>query len=262
MEYILISAAALVVSGLTFFSGFGLGTLLMPFFAIFFPVEVAVAATAIVHLANNIFKVILVGRDADKNIAIKFAVPAAFGALIGAWLLGFFSELQPIVSYQLSNKSFSVMPVKVIIAILMIIFALVELLPALSKYSFKKEQIPFGGFISGFFGGLSGHQGALRTAFLLRSGLEKKSFIGTMVVSAVAVDVVRLIVYGSTFLIKDITVFQQSGMQTLLLAGTLSAFVGSYAGKYLFEKVTSKSIQVIVAVMLLTMGLALGFGVV
>lgn len=44
---------ALVVSGLTLFSGFGLGTLLMPAFAVFFPVEVAVAATAVVHLATN-----------------------------------------------------------------------------------------------------------------------------------------------------------------------------------------------------------------
>jgi len=37
------------VSGLTLFSGFGLGTLLMPTFVLFFPIEVAVAATAIVY---------------------------------------------------------------------------------------------------------------------------------------------------------------------------------------------------------------------
>ena len=58
MDYVIISIVALLVSGLTFFSGFGLGTLLMPAFALFFPIEVAVAATAIVHLANNIFKLI------------------------------------------------------------------------------------------------------------------------------------------------------------------------------------------------------------
>jgi hypothetical protein len=38
---------AFAVSGLTLFPGFGLGTLLMPAFALFFPIEVAVAATAI-----------------------------------------------------------------------------------------------------------------------------------------------------------------------------------------------------------------------
>ena len=49
MDYLLVAAVALCVSGLTMYSGFGLGTLLMPVFALFFPIEVAVAATAIVH---------------------------------------------------------------------------------------------------------------------------------------------------------------------------------------------------------------------
>lgn len=44
MSYLLICATALLVSGLTLFSGFGLGTLLIPVFALFFPVEVAAAA--------------------------------------------------------------------------------------------------------------------------------------------------------------------------------------------------------------------------
>ncbi|MFQ6676338.1 MAG: sulfite exporter TauE/SafE family protein, partial [Fidelibacterota bacterium] len=55
METALIAAVAFVASGLTLFSGFGLGSILMPVMAIFFPVEVAISATALVHLANNIF---------------------------------------------------------------------------------------------------------------------------------------------------------------------------------------------------------------
>jgi hypothetical protein len=51
MSYLIICVVAFAVSGLTLFSGFGLGTLLMPAFALFFPV--AVAATAVVHLANE-----------------------------------------------------------------------------------------------------------------------------------------------------------------------------------------------------------------
>lgn len=67
------------------------------------------------------------------------------------------------------------------------------------KFSFGPQFIPLGGMASGFFGGLSGHQGALRTAFLLRVKLPKEVFIGTMVVSAVIVDILRLAVYGATF---------------------------------------------------------------
>ncbi|MBM4056021.1 MAG: sulfite exporter TauE/SafE family protein, partial [Planctomycetes bacterium] len=39
MVYLVICTVSLVVSALTLFSGFGLGTLLMPAFALFFPLE-------------------------------------------------------------------------------------------------------------------------------------------------------------------------------------------------------------------------------
>ena len=51
----------------------------------------------------------------------------------------------------------------------------------------------------GFFGGLSGIQGALRSAFLIKSGLGKEPFIGSSTVSAVMVDIARLLIYGLSF---------------------------------------------------------------
>jgi uncharacterized membrane protein YfcA len=74
MDYIVVCTVALLVSILTLFSGFGLGTVLMPAFALFFPVPVAIAATAVVHLANNIFKVFLVGRKADWGVVVRLAL--------------------------------------------------------------------------------------------------------------------------------------------------------------------------------------------
>ena len=86
MDYLLVCGVALLVSGLTLYSGFGLGTLLMPVFALFFPVSVAVAATAVVHLLNNLFKVVLVGRRADWTVVARFGLPAALAAFVGAAL--------------------------------------------------------------------------------------------------------------------------------------------------------------------------------
>ncbi len=68
---VVLGLTAFGVSLLTLFSGFGLGTLLMPVFALFFPVEVAVASTAVVHAANNLFKVGLLGRSAPRDILIR-----------------------------------------------------------------------------------------------------------------------------------------------------------------------------------------------
>ncbi|MCA9401600.1 MAG: sulfite exporter TauE/SafE family protein, partial [Candidatus Omnitrophica bacterium] len=59
MEIAIICLVALIASCLTFFSGFGLGTILMPAFLIFFPLDTAIALTAVVHLLNNFLKLIL-----------------------------------------------------------------------------------------------------------------------------------------------------------------------------------------------------------
>jgi uncharacterized protein len=68
LAYLLPSLAAFFTAGLTFFSGFGLGTLLLPVFALFFPLETAIGLTALVHLANNLFKLALVGKYADLGV--------------------------------------------------------------------------------------------------------------------------------------------------------------------------------------------------
>ena len=71
MEYLIICSVAFIISGLTLFSGFGLGTVLMPVFAIFFPVYIAISLTAIVHLFNNMFKFFLRRHSASSRTKIK-----------------------------------------------------------------------------------------------------------------------------------------------------------------------------------------------
>lgn len=262
MSYVIICTVALWVSALTLFSGFGLGTLLMPAFALFFPVEVAVAATAIVHLANNIFKVALVGRKADFGVVLKFALPAAFSAMLGALILNYMATAQPITEYVLGGRTCSITAVKMVIATLIMLFAALEFIPSFEKLSFDPKYIPIGGTLSGFFGGLSGHQGALRTAFLIRAGLRKETFIGSMVVSAVIVDISRLIVYGSTFFARDFAILKEGGGIGLVVAGSLAAFLGAFIGSRLLQKITMRAIQTIVGILLFLLAVALGVGLV
>jgi uncharacterized membrane protein YfcA len=262
MSYLIICTVALFVSALTLFSGFGLGTLLMPAFALFFPIEVAVAATAIVHLANNIFKVALVGKKADFRVVLKFALPAAVAAMLGALLLNAMATAESIFQYVLADRICSITTVKLVIAFLIMVFALLELFPGFEKLSFDPRYIPVGGMLSGFFGGLSGHQGALRTAFLIRVGLPKEVFIGSMVVSAVVVDVSRLIVYGSTFFSRDFSILAERGGIGLVIAGSLAAFLGAFIGSRLLKKITMRVIQITVGIMLFVLSIALGTGLV
>lgn len=256
-EIIILCVAALVTSLLTFFTGFGLGTILMPVFAIFFPVDLAIALTGVVHFLNNIFKLSLVGLKADKKVVIRFGIPAFVAALAGAYLLLQISDLQPIYSYTLFNKEYSITPVKLIIAVLLIFFALTEVIPYFKNLQFGKDNLILGGLLSGFFGGLSGNQGALRSAFLLKSNLSKEAFIATGIVIACIVDFSRLGVY--------MTRFSKSGLNnnlTLVIAATLSAFIGAYFGNRLLKKVTLNTIQTIVTMMLIVLSIALGLGIV
>ena len=258
MMYLIICTVALIVSALTLFSGFGLGTLLMPAFAIFFPIEIAIATTAIVHLANNIFKLALVGKMADFRIVLKFAVPASIMAIVGALLLNYFANIQPITEYNIVGKAFTITAVKIVVAILLAIFAILELSPRFEKLEFHPKYIPLGGALSGFFGGLSGQQGALRSAFLIRAGLKKESFIGTSVVSVVVVDISRLIVYGATFFSNNLAVIQNQVGVGLVTAATLTAFLGSR----MIKKITMRTIQVIVGILLLFLSVVLSMGLI
>jgi uncharacterized membrane protein YfcA len=255
IELLILCLAALVTSLLTFFSGFGLGTILTPVFAIFFPIEVAIALTGVVHFLNNIFKLILVGSHANKHVVLRFGIPAFLAALLGAYLLIKISDLDPLYQYTLGSKDFFITPVKLIVAVLLISFALMESIPRLKKLEFGKNHLMLGGILSGFFGGLSGNQGALRSAFLLKAGLTKEAFIATGIVIACIVDFSRLGVYFSRF--------SSSGLQenlTLVFAATMSAFAGAFIGSKLLKNVTLELVQIIVTIMLigLSIGLALG----
>lgn len=262
IEYVVICVVAIVVSALTLFSGFGLGTLLMPAFAIFFPINFAVAATAVVHLANNLFKVLLVGRHADGKTAVRFAIPAAVFAALGALLLGYLSDMAPLTRYVIAGRTYEITTVKLFIAALLAVFSLWDVLPGSGNLVFASKWVPIGGALSGFFGGLSGLQGALRSAFLIRCGLSKEAFIATGVVSTVVVDISRLLIYGTTFVSKDSSVAGLHDGMGLIAAGIFAAFAGSFIGTRLLTKVTMKAVQWIVGIMLLVLALALGGGLI
>lgn len=251
--YAIIPLAALAASLITLISGFGLGTLLLPVFAIFFPLEMAILLTAVVHLLNNGFKLGLLWKDIQWTTVLRFGVPGILGAYLGARLmlsLGTRGALYQGVLHPVD-------PLDLVIAGLMLVFGLFEISKTLNKLSLPPTWLVPGGFISGFFGGLSGHQGALRSLFLLRSGLAKEAFIASGVAIACMVDLTRLPTYlrgGSMNGIQD--------QWPLLTAATLAAFMGAWWGKNLIPKVTMRAVQLTVGVLILIVAVFLGSGII
>jgi uncharacterized protein len=257
MEIVLISIIAFATAILTFFSGFGLGTILGPVMMLFFPVEVAIALTGIVHFSNNIFKLFLVGKNFNKEVLIRFGIPAVIFAFIGASLLLKIPNMEPIYSYQMAGKTFQILPLQLTIACFILFFAILDLIPYFENLQFNKNKLSIGGALSGFFGGLTGSQGALRSAFLIRAGLSKEAFVATTVVISSFVDITRLGVYAT----RIATINLKENLP-LLICATVSAITGAFIGNKLLKKVTLQFLKITVAIFLILISLALGLGLI
>jgi uncharacterized protein len=262
MEFFLIAIVAFGVATLTFFSGFGLGTILMPVFAVFFPVEIAIALTAMVHLANNLFKLSLVWKAINKKVFLLFAIPAFIAAVLGAMVLNLISREIILFSYALADNEYEVTLLRLVISVLLMVFALLELNPGPDRHSImENKRLSIGGALAGFFGGLSGHQGALRSMFLLRAGLGKEGFVATGIAASTLIDVSRLTVYGSSFLSEYLTVIDRSSLM-LLLTAIIAAFAGSLTGRMLLKKITMDLVRNMVGYMILILAILLGAGII
>ena len=258
---ITVALTAFGVSLLTLFSGFGLGTLLMPAFALFFPAEVAVAATAVVHAAHNAFKAALLAGGARRDVVLRFGGPAIAAAFLGAVALAFLSSRPPLAAWTVLGRNAEITPVKLAMGVLILGFAVFELVPALRRLRAPVRWLPLGGALSGFFGGLSGHQGALRAVFLTPLELSPTQFVSTQAVIALGVDAARILIYGAAFALVGGTTVARAVPWELVGAATLCAFAGALLGKRLLPKVTLSALRTLVGVLLLVVGAALALGI-
>lgn len=258
MDIAVIAIVAALASALTLYSGFGLGTILLPAFALFFPPPVAVAATGVVHLLNNLFKGTLLRKRADWPTILKFGVPAVPAAVAGAWVLVWLGDTPRLFEWAALGQRFGPTGAGLTIGLLMILFASLELQRWFHALQAPPQLMPVGGVLTGFFGGLTGQQGAFRSMFLLRSGLPAERFIATGVMIAILVDLSRLTTYAASFSAG----LGPSGREGLLvLVGTLSAFAGAYVASRRLEKITIGSVRYSLVALMFVIGAALATGV-
>lgn len=248
----IIPTVAFFASLLTFFSGFGLGTILLASMLWFYPPEVAIALTALVHLLNSAVKSIL-NRRINWGIVLSFGLPSVLFSLLGSMLLSSLA-LKPVILFDLTqgNLTHPVPLLSAVIGVLMMIFALIE-------FTMKKTEVSFpiwlGGVLSGFFGGLSGHQGALRSMFLIKRMNEIKEFVATTAFISLATDVARNSVYWSS-LDWRLVDFSQ------LMIVSSGSILGVILGTYLLKKITHHLIQYLVAVGLFFLGVSISIGLI
>jgi uncharacterized membrane protein YfcA len=110
---------------------------------------------------------------------------------------------------------------------------------------------------SGLLGGLTGHQGAIRSAFFLGKDLPKETFIATGAAVACAVDITRIAVY--------VQLFQSLGGSIpwpVVGAGIVGAAVGLSVGRIGLRNAPARTFRKIIGFALMVFGLGLASGLI
>lgn len=260
MDVLIIAIVAALAAALTIYSGFGLGTVMLPAFALFLPAPAAVAAAGIVHLLNNLFKGTLLRRRADWGIVLRFGLPAIPAAIAGAGLLAWLGETPRVFEWAAFGYRFGPTGAGLTVGLLVLLFGWLELQGWLDRLKAPPRFLSAGGLLAGFLGGLTGQQGAIRTIFLLHSGLSAERLVATGAMIAILVDLSRLTTYAATFAAGAP---DAAGRDTLLIVtGALAAFAGSYVATRRLEKTTIRTVRYAAALLMFAIGTALTAGLI
>lgn len=158
--------------------GFGIGSLLTPLLALRVGMPAAIAAIALPHAAATALRFWRLRHAVDWAVVRRFGVLSAAGGLAGALLYT-----------RLGGRTLTLA-----LAGLLILTAVTGLTGILTRWNSSRAAGVLG-TISGFFGGLAGNQGGLRSAALLTFGLSPAAFVATATATALLVDAARTPVY-------------------------------------------------------------------
>ncbi|RAH14025.1 MAG: hypothetical protein CMB56_006240 [Methanobacteriota archaeon] len=220
-DLILVSIGAFLVAVLTVPAGFGLSTMLTPLVLLLMGPHEAVAVVAIVHGAHNGGKYLALKKYVNFDACRKYGIWLVFGSIIGALLQNQVPET----------------PLLAIIGIFLIILPLLTMSERWMGYKIPEANDRIGGFSSGFMGGLSGHQGALRAMFLSRRLPDKMAYAATASILALCVDLSRIPVY---LIYRNEEILQQLTLTCILI---ISALLGVNIGKLWLKNLKVEWIQ-------------------
>ena len=174
-----------------------------------------------VHGAHNAGKFAALKESVDFEAFRRYGVWLVLGAILGAALQN-----------EVPQK-----PLLALIGAFLVSLPLLSMSEGWTGYRIPEANDSLGGFGSGFMGGLTGHQGALRAMFLTRRLPDKMTYAATASVLALCVDLSRVPVY----LLFRYDEISQHAALTLVLV--ISALIGVRVGKTWLERLKSEWIH-------------------
>lgn len=214
-------------------SGFGIGSLLTPTFALQAGLKAAVAAVSIPHVIGTAQRFWILRRHVDRRMLLAFGLTSAAGGLAGA-----------LAHVWLSSRYLTI-----VFGVLLILAAIAEATGWMAKVHWGRRTAWIAGGLSGAFGGLVGNQGSIRSAAMLGFDVPKESFVATATAIGLFVDGARLPVYLATQW-DDI-----ARQWPLIISASIGVFVGTAIGSRLLARIPRSMFRRIVAVLLFALGI-------
>lgn len=234
-QTILLCLLTLIASGIGTATGFGTSTVMIPVMVLFVPLPVALLFVGVIHLAGDIWKVLLFKRGFDWKLILGFGISGIAASYFGASL----------------SMQAQALPLKRILGAFLVLYVVYLFLNREWVLPKTNATAVCGGMLSGFFAGFFGVGGAVRGAFLTAFNLPKEVYIFTSGLIALFIDLTRVTRYawGGTRL-------QEELMVALLLSIPIS-FAGAYLAKRFLHKLPQKFFRIFVGVFLALLGFKL-----
>jgi len=230
-----VALGAVLAGAVAAVSGFGIGSLLTPLLLLWMPAREAVAVVSIPHAVATTVRWIRLRQDVHMPTFRQFGVASALGGLAGA-------ALQP----RLAS------------ALLIIVLACLLVLAGLGELTGRRVPLPrtpfwrlIGGVLSGFFGGLVGNQGGIRSAALLGFRLAPRQLVATATASALLVDAARVPIY---LVSARPAIVRSLG---LILVAALGVTIGTFLGVPVLSRLPETAYRRLIGVLLLALAVSL-----
>jgi len=159
--------------------GFGIGSLLTPLLALEVGANVAIAAVTLPHACATAWRCWRLRAHIDRRVLRTFGLVSAAGALAGA------AAYAALGSHALTR----------ILGVLLLLTAIAQLTGWTKRWEPRGPLVVAFGLLSGFFGGIAGNQGGLRSAAMTAFRLEPRAFVATATATGLLVDAARTPVY-------------------------------------------------------------------
>jgi uncharacterized membrane protein YfcA len=237
MYDVILGLAAVLAGAVASVTGFGIGSLLTPLFAVRVGTQLAVAAVSIPHLFATALRFWRLRSRVDRRVLVSFGITSAAGGLTGALLHS-----------SATNRALAV-----VFGSLLMFVGVSELTGLARRMRFHGPVAWIAGALSGFLGGLVGNQGGIRAGSLLGFDVDKEAFVATATAIGLVVDGARMPVYFAT------QAAQIARIWPLVLIATIGTLVGTLIGVPILRHVPDHVFRRLVAVLLLALGAYMAF---